>query len=80
MDTKNVKYVAGDLLDSANPWVKKLSEAGFDSSLPTTWLLEGLLYYFTEQQVISLLDEIRSISAPRSVSFLCYPFSPPFTH
>lgn len=47
-------------------WTKQLSEAGFDPSVPTVWVLEGLVMYLSEEAVTTLLKELRSVSAPGS--------------
>lgn len=56
-----VHRLAADL--SASAWMEILLEAGFDTSRPTVWLLEGLVYYQQERRVNQLLREIRSLSA-----------------
>jgi O-methyltransferase involved in polyketide biosynthesis len=44
--------VAADL---ANPnWPQALQNAGFDTSLPSIWLLEGLVIYLPEQAGLPL--------------------------
>lgn len=58
------RTVAVDL--TADDWEKKLIDAGYDPSLPSTWLLEGLLYYIPEADVHRMLDRVAAISAPGS--------------
>lgn len=58
------RTVAVDL--TADDWEKKLIDAGYDPSLPSTWLLEGLLYYIPETDVHRMLDRVAAISAPGS--------------
>ena len=43
-----------------------LLTAGFDPAVPTLWVAEGLLMYFTRDQADALLDEISALSAPES--------------
>ncbi|GAB4822266.1 hypothetical protein N2152v2_009312 [Parachlorella kessleri] len=48
-------------------WTQSLQAAGFDPSLPTVWVAEGLLMYLTQQEVEALLDEVAGASAPGSL-------------
>ena len=45
---------------------KSLTEAGFDKSKPTTWLMEGLLPYFTGPVMRNVAKSIGELSAPGS--------------
>jgi methyltransferase (TIGR00027 family) len=56
--------IAVDLRDH---WEDDLVAAGYDPETPSTWLLEGLLYYIREDDVHRLLDRVRAITAPGSV-------------
>ncbi len=56
--------VAADLTDD---WPAALTAAGFDSRRPTVWLVEGILYYLTVEQIEVLLARLTALSAPRSV-------------
>ncbi|MGW3569175.1 SAM-dependent methyltransferase [Streptomyces sp. NPDC000941] len=56
--------VPADLL--APGWEDALLEAGYDPGLPSTWLFEGLLYYFTQDQVEELLRRVAAVTAPGS--------------
>ena len=47
-------------------WTKRLIAAGFDPSVPTVWIAEGLLVYLSEAVVTALLENARSVSAKRS--------------
>ncbi|MFH8238561.1 SAM-dependent methyltransferase [Streptomyces sp. NPDC018321] len=58
------RTVAVDL--TADDWEKKLIDAGYNPSLPSTWLLEGLLYYIPEPDVHRMLERVAAISAPGS--------------
>lgn len=50
------RTVIADL--SKKGWVKELKSAGFDPRVRTIWLVEGLLYYLSEERVRELLSEI----------------------
>ncbi|HVQ12429.1 MAG TPA: SAM-dependent methyltransferase, partial [Vicinamibacterales bacterium] len=52
--------------DLAQPWAAALVGAGFDPHQKTAFLAEGLLYYLDEAAVASMLDALRSVSAPGS--------------
>ncbi|MEU6094322.1 SAM-dependent methyltransferase [Streptomyces sp. NPDC047079] len=58
------RTVAVDL--TAPDWEKRLVDAGYDASLPSTWLLEGLLYYIPEPDTHRMLERVAAISAPGS--------------
>lgn len=58
------RTVAVDL--TADDWEKRLVDAGYDPSLPATWLLEGLLYYIPEPDTHRMLERVAAISAPGS--------------
>jgi methyltransferase (TIGR00027 family) len=47
-------------------WQTALSDAGFDSSQPSIWLLEGFLYFLAESAVRNLLAGMAELSAPSS--------------
>lgn len=57
--------VAVDLRD--DDWEDDLITAGYDPGAPSTWLIEGLLYYIPEADVHRLLDRVRAITAPGSL-------------
>ncbi|XVS68072.1 class I SAM-dependent methyltransferase [Actinosynnema sp. CA-299493] len=57
------REVAADL---AGEWLPELASAGFDAGQPTLWIVEGLLFFLTEEQAAGLLDVLRSASAPGS--------------
>lgn len=44
-------------------WEARLQAEGFDSSLPTVWVIEGLLTYLDEATAVSVLRRIKAISA-----------------
>ncbi|MFG2115232.1 SAM-dependent methyltransferase [Streptomyces sp. NPDC048718] len=58
------RTVAVDL--TAADWEQRLIAAGYDPSLPSTWLLEGLLYYIPEADTHRMLDRVAALMAPGS--------------
>jgi len=59
------RTVPVDLTD--DHWEDRLAAAGYDAAAPSTWLLEGLLYYVPEADAHSILDRVAAIAAPGSV-------------
>ncbi|GFG73454.1 SAM-dependent methyltransferase [Mycobacterium botniense] len=59
------RYV-GVPIDPQSDWSAGLRGAGFDPSLPTAWCTEELLARLPPDALGSLLDRIRSLSAPSS--------------
>lgn len=59
------RTVAADL--TAHGWQNELIAAGYDPELPSTWLLEGLLYYLREREVHKTLESVSALSAPGSL-------------
>jgi methyltransferase (TIGR00027 family) len=57
--------VGVDLRDDG--WTDRLLAAGYDPTVPSTWLLEGLLYYIREQDVHRVLSRVRAMTAPGSL-------------
>lgn len=57
--------VAVDLRDD---WPTVLNEHHFDSTVPTLWVIEGLLCYLTKAQVQHLLKQIHKLSISGSVA------------
>ncbi|OMC44163.1 SAM-dependent methyltransferase [Mycobacterium sp. IS-2888] len=55
-------------IDLRADWVTPLQAAGFDSSAPTAWLVEGLLIYLKPQAQDRLFDDITALSAPGSMA------------
>ncbi len=53
-------------VDLRNDWPAALAEAGFDASVPTAWIAEGLLGYLPPDAQDRLLDTIGELSAPGS--------------
>ncbi|MCX4824954.1 SAM-dependent methyltransferase [Streptomyces sp. NBC_01142] len=58
------RKVAVDL--TSPDWEQSLRAAGYDPTLPSTWLLEGLLYYIPEADAHRILQRVAAISAPGS--------------
>lgn len=54
-------------VDLREEWQTKLVEAGFNSSERTLWLVEGLLMYLTEDQVITLFKRINTLASTKDV-------------
>ncbi|HEV7420217.1 MAG TPA: class I SAM-dependent methyltransferase [Mycobacterium sp.] len=52
--------------DLRHDWPKALRDAGFDTSLPTAWLAEGLLMYLPADAQDRLFEQITELSAPDS--------------
>ena len=49
---------------------KDLPTHGYDQSLPTCWILEGLVMYMKKPEVIQLLTELTGLSAKGSFLIL----------
>jgi methyltransferase (TIGR00027 family) len=60
------QVVATDLRDA---WPERLVEAGFVPTHCTVWIVEGLLYYLTESEVIDLLEETLRLCPSGSVLY-----------
>jgi methyltransferase (TIGR00027 family) len=56
--------------DLSGDWAPALLAAGFDPGRPTAWLLEGLVFYLTENAVEELVKTITALSAPGSALLL----------
>ncbi|WP_225830818.1 SAM-dependent methyltransferase [Streptomyces sp. NK08204] len=59
------RTVAADLLSDS--WEADLEAAGYDPRLPSTWLVEGLLYYLPEPEAHRLLERIAAMMPPGSL-------------
>lgn len=53
-------------IDLRHDWPKALREAGFDASVPTAWLAEGLLMYLPAEAQDRLFAQITELSAAGS--------------
>jgi len=58
------RTVAVDL--TAPNWEADLTAAGYDPTAPSTWLLEGLLYYVPGDDAHRILDRVAGVLAPGS--------------
>ncbi|MFB7907284.1 class I SAM-dependent methyltransferase [Kitasatospora sp. NPDC001309] len=58
------RTVAVDLTEP--DWEARLEAAGYDPAVPSTWLLEGLLYYVPAPDAHRVLERVAAISAPGS--------------
>lgn len=53
-------------VDLTTTWGAELQSCGFDSGQPSGWLLEGFLFYLSNDSVSSLLDRVSSLASPGS--------------
>ncbi|CAN5421270.1 class I SAM-dependent methyltransferase [soil metagenome] len=53
-------------VDLRHDWPAALTAAGFDTTLPTAWLAEGLLMYLPSDAQDKLFENITALSAPGS--------------
>lgn len=53
-------------IDLRQDWPAALREAGFDPTVPTAWLAEGLLMYLPAEAQDALFDQISELSPPGS--------------
>ncbi|MDT0470671.1 class I SAM-dependent methyltransferase [Streptomyces sp. DSM 41014] len=60
----DLRTVAADL--TGPDWEQSLRASGYDPTRPSVWVLEGLLYYLSEDAVRRLLTRIAACSAPGS--------------
>jgi methyltransferase (TIGR00027 family) len=56
----------GVAADLTADWGDRLLAAGFDPSVQTIWMAEGILMYFTQEQNNALLNAISKLSSARS--------------
>ena len=59
-------------MDFSKESTKDLPTHGYDASLPTCWILEGLVMYLKKEDVIKLLEEITGLSVKGSYMILNY--------
>lgn len=57
-------------LDFSKESVKDLPRHGFNTELPSCWILEGLIMYLSKETIESLLKEMSDLSAKRSYLIL----------
>jgi methyltransferase (TIGR00027 family) len=53
-------------VDLRGDWSSALRQRGFDPTVATAWLVEGLLIYLTATQAARLLEAVTELSAPAS--------------
>src|SRR5579884_1261048 len=53
-------------VDLSQPWTEPLQLAGFNSSQPSVWLLEGFLPYLSVEAMLHMFDIITAQSVPGS--------------
>lgn len=53
-------------VDLRADWAGALTAAGFDTTAPTVWLAEGLLFYLPHAAETALIDTVDRLSAPGS--------------
>lgn len=58
--------------DEAAPLTAALAGAGFDASVPTLWVWEGVIMYLDDQALRRTLRELRELSAPGSTLLAHY--------
>ena len=63
-------------MDFSKESTKDLPTHGYDASLPTCWILEGLVMYLKKDDVVKLLEEITGLSVKGSYMILNYLNSP----
>jgi methyltransferase (TIGR00027 family) len=54
-------------IDLADPcWIQQILKQGYDKSIPSIWLMEGLLYYLSEPEAHALLKTIMDLTTTGS--------------
>ena len=53
-------------VDLTSRWQDVLLKSGFDPAQPAGWLLEGFLFYISNANLVSILDEVCKLAAPGS--------------
>jgi methyltransferase (TIGR00027 family) len=56
----NLVRISADLSEAG--WYSLLPKNGFSNSIPSFWILEGLLYYLPKDRVVSVLKKMAEIS------------------
>lgn len=54
-------------VDLRDEWQAKLQQAGWKRGEPTLWMVEGLLMYLEESQVVTLFERINSLASPKDI-------------
>ena len=52
--------------DLTCPWQEKLTQSGFDPQIPSLWLLEGFLFYLSNESVTQVIDGVTNLAASAS--------------
>ena len=53
--------------DLCGAWAEALVGAGFDASVPSCWVLEGILFYLPQETVTAVLDRVSDLAATGSL-------------
>ena len=59
-------------MDFSKESIKDLPNHGYQASLPTCWILEGLVMYLKKPDVLQMLEELTSLSPKGSYIILNY--------
>lgn len=59
--------VSGDLTAPDVKWATAILDAGYQTTVPTIWLIEGVVMYLQEKEVHLLLQTLSHLSVPGSV-------------
>ena len=80
--SKEVSYISADLCakEAHTTMAHALVEAGFDTTKKSVVLLEGLVPYLNESDVIATLDALAGLTAPGSTLILHHITAPPAGH
>ena len=65
--TCTYRPVSGNLATADAEWVTAILDAGYQTPMPTIWLIEGVMMYLQEKEVHLLLQTISELSVPGSV-------------
>ncbi len=52
--------------DLTAPWQEALLASGLDANAPSAWLLEGFLFYLSNENLRQVLDQVCALAAPGS--------------
>jgi methyltransferase (TIGR00027 family) len=52
--------------DLTCPWQEKLTQSGFDPHAPSLWLLEGFLFYLSNESISQVIDSVTNLAASGS--------------
>lgn len=65
--TCTYRSVSGDLSTPDAEWTTGILDAGYQITVPTIWLIEGVVMYLQEKEVHPLLQTISKLSIPGSI-------------